>query len=194
LVAARGVPEALMSSAHYLRARAIRFRGLAHRAYNPDDARYLLELATYADLQAEALGGGALDVDGGYLRDVNGNMEEAGNMAELNPFDGVYATIAFVPGHMQGIVHQTWIAPHWLGLIEVAAGPGAAIYRMVDEGIAPVEAVAATKHECKAALLAAAAERGWRAGRVEISYGEDTTSHWHEGPFCRPLSEAPRTV
>ena len=44
-----------MSSVHYLRARAIRFRGLAHRARNPDDARYLLELATYADLQAEAL-------------------------------------------------------------------------------------------------------------------------------------------
>jgi hypothetical protein len=182
-----------MSSAHYLRARAIRFRGLALRARNPDDARYLFELATQSDLQA-ALGGGALDVDGGYLRDVTSNVEGAGSMAELSPFDTVYATIAFVPGHIQGIVHQTWIAPHWLGLIEVVAGPGAAIYRLADEGIAPVEVVAATEHECKVALLAAAAERGWRAARVEVSYGEDTTSRWHEGPFCRPLSEAPRTA
>ena len=189
-----------MSSVHYLRARATRFRGLAHRARNPDDARYLLELATYADLQAEALGGGALDVDGnspvvlGLSPNAPDRPEGAGRMAEPNPFDVAYATIAFVPGHMQGIVDQTWIAPHWLGLIEVAAGPGAAIYRLADEGVAPVEAVAATEHECKAALLAAAAERGWRAGRVEVSYGEDTTSHWHEGPFCRPLSEAPRTA
>jgi hypothetical protein len=44
-----------MPDARYLRDRAIRFRDLAQRTHNPDDARYLLELATDADLQAEAL-------------------------------------------------------------------------------------------------------------------------------------------
>jgi hypothetical protein len=49
------VPEVRMLDARYLRDRAIRFRDLAQRTHNPDDARYLLELATDADLQAEAL-------------------------------------------------------------------------------------------------------------------------------------------
>jgi hypothetical protein len=43
-----------MLTVAYLRDRAIRFRDLARRAGNFEDARYLLELATDADRQAEA--------------------------------------------------------------------------------------------------------------------------------------------
>jgi len=43
-----------MVTAVYLRDRAIRFRDLASRAGNFEDARYLLELAADADRQAEA--------------------------------------------------------------------------------------------------------------------------------------------
>jgi hypothetical protein len=43
-----------MVTAAYLRDRARRFRDLARRAGNIEDARYLLELATEADCQAEA--------------------------------------------------------------------------------------------------------------------------------------------
>ena len=42
-----------MFTAAYLRDRAIRFRDLARRAGNIEDARYLLKLATDADRQAE---------------------------------------------------------------------------------------------------------------------------------------------
>ena len=42
------------ATAAYLRDRAIRFRDLARRAGNIEDARYLLELATDAYRQAEA--------------------------------------------------------------------------------------------------------------------------------------------
>ena len=43
-----------MFTVAYLRDRAIRFRDLPRRAGNFEDARYLLELATDADRQAEA--------------------------------------------------------------------------------------------------------------------------------------------
>jgi hypothetical protein len=43
-----------MSTVAYLRDRASRFRDLAKRASNLEDARYLLELAADADRQAEA--------------------------------------------------------------------------------------------------------------------------------------------
>jgi hypothetical protein len=42
-----------MFTVAYLRDRAIRFRNLASRAGNFEDARYLLELAADADRQAE---------------------------------------------------------------------------------------------------------------------------------------------
>jgi hypothetical protein len=43
-----------MFTVAYLRDRASRFRDLASRASNSEDARYLLELAADADHQAEA--------------------------------------------------------------------------------------------------------------------------------------------
>ena len=45
----------MVSLANYLRGRAIRFRALASRANNVEDARYLVERAADDDLQADAL-------------------------------------------------------------------------------------------------------------------------------------------
>lgn len=45
----------IFSLAHYLRGRAIRFRDLAGRGHNVEDARYLNEHAADDDLQADAL-------------------------------------------------------------------------------------------------------------------------------------------
>ena len=52
-----------MVTVAYLRDRAIRFRDLASRAGNFEDAQYLLELAADADRQAEAQAAQSEDPD-----------------------------------------------------------------------------------------------------------------------------------
>ena len=52
-----------MLTVAYLRDRASRFRDLASRAGNVEDARYLLELAADADRQAEAQAAQSEDPD-----------------------------------------------------------------------------------------------------------------------------------
>ena len=83
-------------------------------------------------------------------------------MTDLDPRDMVIGKIAYVPFHYE-IMNPVPVLAHYVGTVDSAIqGNNWNWYRLADEGIDAIEVTADTYDECREALLAAVAARGWR--------------------------------